>query len=152
MALEYRLTLAGTVPMDEVATRAFPDPADRLTPTPSGKVLSADLDARYGVSVDIVARTAAYYSAPTEADYWEWEPGASVDLTFEMAKDADRFDNALRHTITAIARVLISGTEDAALMLSGDRLLLTRINGVVTKHDRADWWDHYGWPNEVIPG
>ena len=151
MALEYRLTLAGAVAMGEVAARALPDPADQLTPTPSGQVLSADLDERYGFSVDVVADDHGYYRAPTETGDWEWEPDTAVDLTFEMTKEADRFAEALRHAITAIARVLASGPEDAALMLSGDLLLLTRVDGVITKY-RPTWWEHHPWANEIIPG
>jgi hypothetical protein len=151
MALEYRLTLAGPVPMDEVAARAFPDPADRPAPDDeSGEILAANLHDRYGIVVIISTYERSYYSAAAEAGQWEWEPEISVDLAFEMTKDADRFAVALRHAITASARVLATGTEDAALMLSGDMLLLTRHNGVITKHERG-WWEHHTWANEIIP-
>ena len=155
MSLEYRLTLAGTVPIVEVAARAFPDPADRPAPDEDGKTLSADLDDRYGFTADLITTTGRYYSAPPEAgddfEYWEWEPAVSVDLTFRFTWDGDRFPAAFRAVVTAIAQVLASGTEDAAIMVSGDTVLLTRVNGVVTKHDRG-WWEHYPWANTLIPG
>jgi hypothetical protein len=155
MSLEYRLTLAGTVPMDEVAARAFPDPADRPVPSPSGKTLAINLDDRYGFTVSVLVDEDGLYGAPPKGgddfEYWEWEPGAAVDLTISMTWGGDRFPAALRSAVTAIARVLASGTEDAAIMLSGDLVLLTRVNGVVTKYDRS-WWEHYPWANDLIPG
>jgi len=54
--------------------------------------------------------------------------------------------------VESVARILGSGEEDAALVLNGDVLLLTRFGGVVRKHRRAMWWDHYGYPNEIITG
>ena len=51
-----------------------------------------------------------------------------------------------------MARVLEGRPEDAALLLNGDVLLLTRVDGVLRKHNRATWWDHYGFVNDVLPG
>ena len=42
-------------------------------------------------------------------------------------------------------------SEDAALVLNGE-VLLTGTNGVLRKHHRATWWDHYSFANEIVPG
>jgi hypothetical protein len=38
------------------------------------------------------------------------------------------------------------------LVLNGEVLLLRRTYGVLQKHHRATWWDHYGNVNEIVPG
>lgn len=45
--------------------------------------------------------------------------------------------------LSAVRRVLESGTEDAALTLNGDTLLLHRLGGVVRKFNRVRWWAHH---------
>lgn len=43
--------------------------------------------------------------------------------------------------LTAVARVLQTGSEDAALVLDGNALLLTRTDGFIRKHRTDTWWD-----------
>jgi hypothetical protein len=54
--------------------------------------------------------------------------------------------------LTIVARVLEGRSEDAALLLNGDVLLLTRVGGALRKHNRAELWDHYGFANDIVPG
>jgi hypothetical protein len=57
-----------------------------------------------------------------------------------------------RSQLEAVNRLLATGSEDAALTLNGELLLLIRVDGVVRKHNRARWWDHYAFANRIIPG
>jgi hypothetical protein len=149
MALEYRLTLAGEIPTHDVATRAFPDPAER--PTPYEDILSANLDERRGFQVDVMADQNSYYGSATDTGRWEWEPPSIVDVTFRMDRDPERREAGLPYLLKVVARLLASGPEDAAFMINGDTVLLTRVNGAVCKHHRS-WWDHYHFADEIIPG
>ncbi|MEV6298949.1 SitI3 family protein [Actinoplanes sp. NPDC051861] len=54
--------------------------------------------------------------------------------------------------IDVVRRVLDSGPEDAALTQNGDVLLLTRFDGVLVKHRREEWWNHYPTANTALPG
>jgi hypothetical protein len=154
MAIEYRFTLAGDTPAAEVAARAVADPTDRPTPTASGRVLRANLFDRLGYHLTVVPGRDAYHEAegdPGEGP-WEWELAAHISVTFRMDKDPDRWVSGVRNMLEAVARLLASGGEDAALILNGDRLLLTRTGGVVRKHRRATWWAVYDGADEIIPG
>lgn len=82
---------------------------------------------------------------------WGWEPAAYVHTTGRLDPDPDLRETGTHVMFDIVARVLATGVEDAALMLNDDYLLLARMDGVTTKHRRT-WWDHYGWPNQVIPG
>ena len=50
-----------------------------------------------------------------------------------------------------VSRLLATGAEDAALIMDGNYLLLTRFGGVVRK-PRRSWWDHYDYADKIIPG
>ncbi|WP_460808628.1 hypothetical protein [Micromonospora zhanjiangensis] len=77
-----------------------------------------------GSYVDIYGGENGYYDADGgDGSQWEWEPGDYVDVNFGMQK--------------------FFRTEDAALVLNGNHLLLTRVNGVVSKHNLS-WWENYG--------
>lgn len=150
MAVEYRLTLAGDLPAEQVAARLMPDPADRPTADGSGVVLGVDLRNRYGFSLTVRSAVNGYVEAASEDGVWEWEPPAYVAVTFRMTKDGG-YEEGLAHMLPAVSRVLASGPEDAALVQNGDWLLLTRLGGVLRKHRRAQWWDHYGFVNSYFP-
>ncbi len=147
MALEYRLTLAGTTPVDEVAARALPNLEERPTGTPP--LLSKALFDRYGFLLTIHAGSDAYFDAMSDDGPWEWEPEAYVAVGFRMDKFAD-FRWEVRNMLTIVRRVLDTGTENAALVFNGDVLLLARFDGVLTKHRRS-WWDSYPDADQVIP-
>ena len=148
MAVEYALTLAGETPIDQVAWRALPEPADRPTGTPP--LLAADLYERYGFEVTVLAGRRGYVDVATDRGRWEWEPERFVSVDFRMAKDADQ-EWAVVNMVSCVWRVLESGPEDAAVALNGDLLLLTRLDGVLVKHNRAGWWASYPATNAVFP-
>jgi hypothetical protein len=148
MAIEYRLILAGRSPVEQVAERALPDPDER----PAGPALPlvADLFDRYGFEVTVRASENGYFDAESDAGLWEWEPADYVAVTFRMDKDADDH-HALLNMLTVVQRVLNSGAEDAALILNGNWLLLTRFHGGLVKHRRDAWWQHYPGADDQVP-
>ncbi len=151
MAVEYRLTLAGDIPVEQVAECAVPDPAERPQPTQFGGMLSARLYDRYGFALSVTPGRNGYYDAQDDGSRWEWELDAYVDIDFGTRAD-DLVDKAIPHMLTVVARVLECRREDVALVQNGSLLLVTRVDGVLRKHNRARWWDHYGFVNEILPG
>ena len=149
MAIEYRLTLAGNTPVEQVAERALPDLDERPTGTPP--LLAADLYQRYGFDLTIRAGQNGYFDAESDNGMWEWEPEAYVAVTFRMEKNADT-DRALINMLTVVRRLLDTGPEDAVLVLNGNWLLFTRFGGALTKHRREVWWENYPVVNDVIRG
>ncbi|WP_436528839.1 SitI3 family protein [Actinoplanes sp. HUAS TT8] len=140
MALEYRLHVANPASVREVAARAFPEPDERPVGTPP--LLTADLNEKYGFGVTLYAGQDGYIEADSGDGIWEWEPADFVRITFHMRKDGELF-SPLAAMIAAVKRVLDSGSEDVSLDFNGNWLILTRIDGVVTRHRQADWWDIY---------
>jgi hypothetical protein len=80
---------------------------------------------------------------------WEWEPETYVSVAFRVSKEAAH-EWAVVNLLTIVRRVLETGSEDAALVFNGDLLLLTRIDGVLAKHNRAGWWSSYPATNAVF--
>jgi len=149
MALEYRLTLAGETPVDLVAERAFPEPAER--PTGIAPRLFADHKDQYGFSVTMVAGQGGYLALDTGDGWWEWEPESYVRVNFRLDKFAD-IRWVVTNMLTVVRRVLDTGPEDATLDFNGDVLLLARRDGTLTKHHRDTWWEHYAGADQLIPG
>jgi hypothetical protein len=148
MALEYRLTLAGDVPAEEVARRTLPIEAE---PSPETvPVVHANLRTAHGFTVTIRNGKNAYVSADSEGRLWEWEPESYVSVVFRVSKEADH-EWAVVNMLTIVRRALHTGSEDAAFVFNGDLLLLTRTRGVVTKHHRDGWWASYPATNAVFP-
>jgi hypothetical protein len=147
MALEYRLTLAGDTSAEEVARRALPVPVE--SPAETAPVLHAGLLESHGFTVAIRAGTNAYISAESDGELWEWEPETYVSVAFRVSKEAAH-EWAVVNLLTIVRRVLETGSEDAALVFNGDLLLLTRIDGVLAKHNRAGWWSSYPATNAVF--
>jgi hypothetical protein len=148
MATEFRLTLAGTAHAEDVAQRAMPG----VVFTPGSRTFGADTTDQLGVSVVVRAGTDGYVEAVGDAGTWVWEPTTFTAATFRMTKAPDAWEQGLRNMLAAVTRVLGTGREDAALVLNGDDLLLTRLDGALVKHRRADWWDRYTWSHAVMPG
>ncbi|GIE91320.1 SitI3 family protein [Actinoplanes regularis] len=148
MALEYRLTIARATTITDLAVRAFPDPAERPQGSPS--LLVADLYDRYGFEVTIYAGQNGYRSAESDDGMWEWKPAEYISMSFRMDKTAHP-SQTLPAMLAAVKRVLDSGAEDVALDLNGNWLLLTRVNGVITKHKRDGWWEVHGVVDPIIP-
>ena len=148
MALEYRLMIDGTTPVEEVARRALPDREERPTGIPP--VLSVDLADRYGFDVSVRAGQNGYVDVDSDQGPWEWEPKAYVSVTFRMDKFADPVWEVI-NMLTIVRRVLGSGSEDAILVVNGDMLLLARFGGTLVKHRRARWWTTFTAANDLIP-
>ncbi|MEU5673295.1 SitI3 family protein [Micromonospora sp. NPDC047753] len=82
-------------------------------------------------------------SGPVQAlAQWEWEPGTYVNIVFHLPNNG-RSDRATPKMVAAVARVLAGSPDDAALVLDGNWLLLTRVAGTLRKH-RPSWWDNCG--------
>jgi hypothetical protein len=79
-----------------------------------------------------------------------WKPAPFVAVTFRLHSAADSHWAVLT-MLPIVRRLLDSGPEDAALLLNGDVLLLTRFGDGVVKH-RSTWWNHYTGANDQLPG
>ncbi|MER7164954.1 SitI3 family protein [Micromonospora sp. NPDC000207] len=142
MSIWYRLTLAGDIPLRQVADLAAPHACETTFP-PDGGVLTSDLYDECGYLVSITSGDNGYYDAEDDdGTQWEWEPERYVDIDFDMSKD-DRADGGELNVVTTVARVLAARPEDAALVLNGNWVLLTRVAGQVRQH-RPQWWETYG--------
>ncbi|MGW0505938.1 SitI3 family protein [Micromonospora sp. NPDC003241] len=143
MAIEYRLILAGTVPLEQAAQLAAPDGVEEISRPGFPRLLSADLTLTSGYSLSIYAGSDGYFDAEDDdGSQWEWEPDEYVNILFHMPKD-DSLRTATPTMVAAVTRVLTGRPEDAALVLNGNWLLLTRVAGTLRRH-RASWWDTYG--------
>ncbi|GIM89276.1 SitI3 family protein [Paractinoplanes toevensis] len=149
MAIDYNLYLAGNPPVEVVAQWAFPALDDR--PTGTVPFLTADLDEKYGYDVVVTSGENAYIDVVTDDGGWEWEPETFVLVAFRLDKEADR-PTAIDNVLSAVQRVLAAGEQDAALVLNGDILLLSRLDGVVAKHRRGAWWSFHPAADQLIPG
>jgi hypothetical protein len=140
VAIEYRLTLAGDIPLEQVAAIAAPNATETSSPA-GNRLLSADLNEERGYSVSITSGTHGYYDAEDdEGATWEWEPDRYVDINFRISKN-DPTDMGTPNMVSAVAQVLTGRPEDVALVLNGNYLLLTRVNGKLRKHNLATWYD-----------
>ncbi|GAB3154547.1 hypothetical protein GCM10027290_49240 [Micromonospora sonneratiae] len=140
VSIDYRLTLAGSAPLEEVAELAGSDFVERGTLT-GRRMLSADLFESCGYVVDITAGSDGYYDAEGDGgSLWVWEPERYVDIDFHMRKDA-LAEMGTPNMLMAVARILAGSAEDAALVLNGNWLLLSRVGGILRKHNVADWYD-----------
>jgi hypothetical protein len=149
MALEYRLTIAGDTPVNQVAERAFPEADER--PTGVAPRLAADHKEKYGFDVTVVAGQGGYFDLETDDGSWEWEPEFYVRVEFRLDKSADaRW--AVTNLLTVVRRVLDTGPEDATFDFNGDILLFVRHDGDLTKHRLGTWWERYSAGNQLIPG
>ncbi|NLU78901.1 hypothetical protein HCA58_11035 [Micromonospora sp. HNM0581] len=143
MAIEYRLTLAGDIPLEQVAALAAPDGVEESALPGYPRLLGADLTHTSGYSVSVYGGSNGYFDAENDdGSQWEWEPGTYVNIVFHMPKD-DPAGRAAPDMVAAVARVLAGRPEDAALVLNGNWLLLTRTAGTLATH-QPEWWNSYG--------
>ncbi|MEE6262289.1 SitI3 family protein [Plantactinospora sonchi] len=150
MAVEYRLTLAGDIPLEEVASLAAPEAIETPASPGRSRVLTADLYERNGYAISVYGGRHGYYDAERDdGSHWEWEPEAYVNVGFRMGKDEPR-DDATPNMVATVARILAARKEDAAFVLNGNWLLLTRVDGALRKH-RPTWWHNYG-VDELVAG
>jgi hypothetical protein len=148
MSVEYRLTLAADIHLERLIECTFPEEADRPTRLGPGHILGADLYERRGYFLSISSGRNGYYDADGNDGHWEWEPKTYSNIGFSM--DADRIDEGTKNMLTVVARALACESDDAALTLNGNLLLLSRFDGKVCKHNRAAWWDRYDFANRII--
>ncbi|MFG3697582.1 SitI3 family protein [Micromonospora sp. NPDC047620] len=148
MAVEFRLTLAGEIPLDEVAELAAPNAVE--TRTLSGnRMLTSALNEECGFVVDITSGSHGYYDAEDDdGSLWVWEPETYVDIDFYMRKDV-LADKGIPNVLATTARVLNERSEDAALVFNHNLLLLTRVAGSLSKH-RPTWWSHHEADDEIV--
>lgn len=150
MAVEFRLTLAGDIPLDQVAELVAPEATEKPAPPGYPRLFSADLYERCGYAVSITAGSHGYYDAENDdGSRWEWEPDTHVNIGFRMRAD-DMGDKGVPNMIATVARILTDRTEDAALVQDGNWLLLTRVAGTIRKHHTARWDDKA--LDSVLPG
>ncbi len=149
MAVEYRLTLAGDTPVNQVTERAFPEASER--PTGIAAQLAVDHKEKYGFDVTVVAGRDGYLDLETDDGSWEYEPETYVRVGFRLDKFVDaRW--AVANLLTVVRRVLDTGPEDVTFDFNGDILLFARRNGELTKHRQDTWWERYSSGNQLIPG
>ncbi|MFG3706992.1 SitI3 family protein [Micromonospora sp. NPDC047670] len=139
MSIDYRLTLAGDVPLEEVAALAAPGATETATLT-GDRMLHANLNEERGYVVNIVAGSHGYYAAEDDGGPWVWEPETYVDVDFHMRKDT-LTDQGRPNMLRTVGRILADRPEDAALVLNDNWLMLTRVGGTVRRHNEADWYD-----------
>jgi hypothetical protein len=143
MGIDYRLTLAGNIPLEQVAALVAPEGFRESTEAGTPRLLTADLTNERGFSVSVFAGSHGYLDAEDDdGTQWEWEPDSYVNVIFDMAKN-DQPDTATADMMAAVARVLADRPEDAALVLDNNWLLLTRTASRLRTH-RPAWWDNYG--------
>ena len=149
MAIEFRLTLAGDIPLEQIAALAAPEATEEPALPGYPRLFSADLSEQLGYSISINNGSNGYYDAVTDdGGLWVWEPDAYADIDFRLSV-GDMGKMGVPNMFATVARVLKARNEDAALVQNGDWLLLTRVNGIIRKH-RLDLW--YDEALNMIPG
>jgi hypothetical protein len=150
MAVEYRLTLAGEHSPEDVAACAVPDPVERPRPSTVSRFLVSNLYEQHGFSLDVGTEVGGYYDATDDnGDVWEWETDQSLIVGFSMGK-GDIVEKGIPDMLCMVSRILSSCPDDAALVQTDGGLLLTRMSGILRKHNRATWWDHYKFADAII--
>ncbi|MGW0435508.1 SitI3 family protein [Micromonospora sp. NPDC003197] len=137
MSIDYELTLASHVPLEELAKLVAPGATEGLSAS-GDRMLCAYLYDEYGYAVSILAGTNGYYEAEDSGTQWLWKPETYVDIAFHMRKDT-LTEQGRPHMLRAVAIVLANRPEDAALTLNYDWLLLTRFDGKLRKHNVTGW-------------
>lgn len=143
MGIDYHLTLGGDVSLQRVAELVGPQViADRRESPDDPPRYSADLTEQAGYAVSVYGGRHGYYDAEDDdGSQWEWQPDVYVNVSFRMSKN-DESEAGTPSMVAAVGRVLAGVTQDAALILNGNWLLLTRVGGRLRKH-RPAWWNNY---------
>lgn len=141
MALEYRLTLASELPLEVVAPLVVPEATESPAVPGYPRLFSAAPPEQVGYVVSITAGTNGYYDAEIDENtQWVWEPSVYVDVDFRMSKDRP-VEQVRMNVMRTVGRVLAERPEDAALVLNGNWLLLTRVDGRTVKHNLDAWYE-----------
>ena len=140
MALDYALTIAGTIPLQQILERAFPTGAERPGVEHQGKVwIAKDLFERHGFDMRWRNATNGYHSVDMNGQTWTWEPKEYTRVSFRLNKSFDR-KRALATVQKVVSRLLASGTEDMALLFNGEVLLVLRMSGDLRRYGAAREW------------
>lgn len=142
MGIEYRLTLAGDIPLEDLASLVAPHGVEESALPGYPRLLTADLGEEIGYTVTVSAGSSGYFDAEDDdGTQWEWEPDTYTNIIFDLRKNNPPED-VVPTMVSAVARVLTNRPEDAAFVLNGNWLLLTRVTGQLREH-RPTWWDNY---------
>lgn len=141
MALDCDLVMVGASDAARVLERAcsaLPTraPVQRL----ENGTLVVDLFASYGFVLSAYARQRGYAEADADGERWEWELGQHVFLGFRFDKQVER-GTPRAAMLQIVARILATGSEDVALTLNGNVLLLRRENGRLERFAAGGFWD-----------
>jgi hypothetical protein len=141
MALECDLVIAGATDAARVLERAWSTmptraPVERL----DNGTLVADLFARYGFVLSVHASKRGYVQAEAGGSMWEWELAEYARMGFRFDKEFE-LGTSRAAMLQMVARILTTGSEDVALTLNGDVLLLRRQNGRLERFDAGGFWN-----------
>jgi len=141
MAIQFRLTLGGDIPLRQIADIAAPEATEKPALPGHRPYLSAGLYDQLGYAITFTKGTNGYYSAEADnGELWEWEPENYVNITFRMRAD-DGGEMGVPNMLATVARVLENRPENAALIQNGNWLFLTRFNGIIRKHNVDHWYE-----------
>ncbi|MEV0728370.1 SitI3 family protein [Polymorphospora sp. NPDC050346] len=139
MSIDYLLALATDMSLERVGELAAVTVAERPARTGYGRLLAGGQPERDGYSVTIYGGRQGYYEARADrGTRWLWEPEDYVELAFHMRKDT-LSDLGRPNMLRTVAKVLGGTVEDAALLVNNDVLLLTRVGGVLHRHNQEEW-------------
>ncbi|GIE27002.1 hypothetical protein Ait01nite_000470 [Actinoplanes italicus] len=149
MSVDYSLTIATDATAVQVAARGLPHQTEWMPGT--GTALSVNLYETLGIDLSILSDRHGYVDAITDEGRFEWEPDPLVTVIFDLDGQIGH-EQAAANMINIVRRLLDTGTEDMALVINGDLLLLARFGGKLVKHNRERWWRHYPGAEQVIFG
>jgi hypothetical protein len=139
MALESELVVAGQIEPTRLLERAGQRglagaPVQRL----GNGTLIVDLMAQTGFLLSVHGAAHAYVEAASGGSVWVWEPSPCVRLGFRFDKE---FDPSVSRAamLHMVAQIVASGSEDLALTLNGDVLLLRRVQGRLERCQAGFW-------------
>ncbi len=106
MGIEYRLTLAGNIPLEDLASLVAPHGVEESTLPGYPRLLTADLGEEIGYTVTVSAGSSGYFDAEDDdGTQWEWEPDTYTNIIFDLRKNNPPED-VVPTMVSAVARVL----------------------------------------------
>ncbi len=87
MGIEYRLTLAGDIPLENLAPLVAPHGVEESALPGYPRLLTADLREELGYTVTVSAGSSGYFDAEDDdGTQWEWEPDTYTNIIFDLRK------------------------------------------------------------------
>lgn len=141
MALHCDLVIAAASDAARLLERAWSStewraPVERL----DNGTLVADLFASAGFLLSVSVSKRGYVSVDADGSVWEWEIAQHVRIDFRFDKEFD-MGASRAAMLKLVARVLATGSEDVALTLNSDVLLLCRQNRRLERFEAGGFWD-----------